>query len=171
MSLPTSDIEQNDQDTFDVIIVGSSPVLLIEAIHLCSQGKKVAIFEKKTTLGGAWYTKPLWNLSSVEVGCHFIDKRKRSYDFIKKFMNLELVPSPRQVLLGSNGKDNDIQGTAKRSVKRRIRLLIESFLSDRLISFDLWNLYSCVAKRKVMPIFWSWIQLLRARPYMYPAQG
>ena len=163
--------EHYDKQVFDAIIIGSSPILLIEALYLQSQGKKVAIFEKKTTLGGAWYTKSLWGLSNVEVGCHYIDKGKNNYNFLKKFMNIELEHSPRHVRWSSKGKENGTEKKTNLTLKRKIRAFIDSWFSDKLVPRDLWDLYTSLTKKQIKLVFRSLIQLLRARPYMYPTQG
>jgi len=74
-----------DNTQFDAIIIGSSPILLIEALYLSSRGHKIAIFEKKSYLGGAWYTKPLWGMSNVETGCHYIESGKKIMIFSANF--------------------------------------------------------------------------------------
>jgi len=42
--------------TFDAIVIGSSPLLIIHACNLARQGLRVGIFERAGSWGGAWRT-------------------------------------------------------------------------------------------------------------------
>ena len=47
----------------DVIVIGSSPVSLIEATYLAIQGNTVAIIDSADQIGGAW--------KMFDLGLHF----------------------------------------------------------------------------------------------------
>ncbi len=171
MSNTSGESLASDQSDFDAIIVGSSPILLLEALYLSSQGERVAIFESKDRLGGAWYTKPLWGMSSVEVGCHYIDKGTHNYAFLEKFLGIELKPTPRHTRLNIDSERRAAMRQAPLTAKRKIRNFLESLLANKLIVVDRWNFHSSVTKQKIKPIIQSCVRLLRAKPYMYPVQG
>ena len=48
------------QDHYDVVIVGSGPISMMEAAHQARNGSTVLLLEEKPYLGGAWYTKSHW---------------------------------------------------------------------------------------------------------------
>jgi pyruvate/2-oxoglutarate dehydrogenase complex dihydrolipoamide dehydrogenase (E3) component len=45
---------------YDIIIIGTSPIMLIEALFHDAQGKSVAIFDERAHFGGAWYSKEMF---------------------------------------------------------------------------------------------------------------
>ena len=78
------------RETFDTIVIGSSPLLLIEALFLEREGHRVAVVEKRNRLGGAWYTMPLWEFESIQVGCHYIERGRRGYAFLREYLGIAL---------------------------------------------------------------------------------
>jgi len=64
---------------YDSVIVGTSPVSLLEAIHVAEKGKRVWIIERESSLGGAWHVSDCLGLSAVEVIPHLLvaDPRRR----------------------------------------------------------------------------------------------
>ena len=77
---------------WDSIIVGSSPLLLIEAIYLSHIGHKVLILEENGQLGGAWGRLDTSEFPYLDIGCHYFDISKRAYEFLRSKIGLELVP-------------------------------------------------------------------------------
>jgi hypothetical protein len=80
-----------------VAIIGSSPIMMLEAIHLANIGKKVTIIEKNPELGGAWKTFSHKQYNNIELGCHIWEYNQSSYNFIEKKIGVELeklVPEP-----------------------------------------------------------------------------
>lgn len=88
---------------YDKIIIGSSPICLLEAIYDDSLGIKTCIVDNAVEIGGAWKKLNTANgaIKNVEIGCHIIEKDKKVFDFLKKKLNLELLemnPSPKIIL-------------------------------------------------------------------------
>lgn len=77
---------------WDTIIVGSSPLLLIEAIYLSRTGRKVLVLEEKNELGGAWGHLDTGEFPYLDIGCHYFDISKRGYKFLRAGIGLNLVP-------------------------------------------------------------------------------
>ena len=77
---------------WDSIIVGSSPLLLIEAIYLSRSGLKVLILEENKQLGGAWGRLDTSEFPYLDIGCHYFDISRRAYEFLHSKIGLELVP-------------------------------------------------------------------------------
>jgi hypothetical protein len=57
---------------FDVAVVGTSPVSLLEAIYHIRCGEKVLIIEADERLGGAWKSIDICGVEHVDLGCHLI---------------------------------------------------------------------------------------------------
>lgn len=88
---------------YDKIIIGSSPICLLEAIYDNSLNTKTCIIDNAGTIGGAWKKLNVENgiIKNVEIGCHIIEKDKKVFDFFKTKLNLELLemtPSPKIIL-------------------------------------------------------------------------
>ena len=79
-------------DVWDTIVVGSSPLLLIEAIYLSRTGRKVLVLEENGRLGGAWGGLDCKEFPYLEIGCHYWDISKRAYGFLRSRIGLDLVP-------------------------------------------------------------------------------
>ena len=156
------------ENTFDVIIIGSSPILLIEALYLDSTGLKVAIFEKKSRIGGAWYPESLWGINNIETGCHYIDRGKKNYNFLRKFLNIELQPQPRHILWKeTNGNGQNSRSGIKTGIQNSLAILFK----NKLIRRDLWDVYNHGRKGRIKNALFSLANLLKSQPFLYPIHG
>ena len=52
---------KTDDIVFDDVVIGSSPMMLIQASALACQGRKVCLVEREDILGGSWKTASLEN--------------------------------------------------------------------------------------------------------------
>jgi len=87
---------ENSIREFEVVVVGGSPLMVFEAVRLSQEGKKVAIIDRKTSLGGAWYIADLDDFEKVEMGCHYIERSKVAYDFFEGLIGEPLeIMNPR----------------------------------------------------------------------------
>lgn len=84
--------------TYDYVVIGSSPILVLEGIYQQRLGKSVAIFDDKDRLGGSWYVKELFGHTNVEVGCHFISNTPKAYQFLDQYLAIPLSPMTPQPL-------------------------------------------------------------------------
>ena len=85
---------------FDVVILGTSPLAITEAVWQKSKGKSVLNVDDKENAGGAWTTIKHDGIPAVEIGCHIWEVEKDATDFLDAFFNLDLVllkPQPRIV--------------------------------------------------------------------------
>ena len=81
---------------YDAVIIGSSPVSLLEAIHLAETGRKVRLIERESSLGGAWGLHDCLGLSAVEISPHTFVPDPVVHEIIaRKFkVDLEIVDPP-----------------------------------------------------------------------------
>ena len=77
---------------YDNIIVGSSPLMLIEAFYLSKLGKTILVIEKNKIIGGSWQTFSQDSVSDqIEVGCHIWYRDKKCFNFLNEVFDLDIV--------------------------------------------------------------------------------
>ena len=87
----------------NVIIIGTSPLAITEAVWHRSKGKSVINLDDKAIAGGAWTTIKHEGIPEVEIGCHIWDVEKGATDFLRTFFGLNLVPLKPQPRLLKKG--------------------------------------------------------------------
>lgn len=70
-------------EQFDHLVVGTSPVALLEGLHLAHRGGRVRIVDSRDRLGGSWATIDVPPFRNVELGPHFIKKRPNLYEIFE----------------------------------------------------------------------------------------
>ncbi len=90
--------------TYDSILIGTSPISILEAIYLRRSGKKVLLIDKSSSTGGAWGTLSIGNFSGIEYGCHIWDIDQPTYQFIEKILGVQLKKLNPQPKLIKNGR-------------------------------------------------------------------
>lgn len=87
-------------ESADVVIVGTSPLLLLEALHQARLGHRVVVVESAHLVGGAWREMPLFGLRRVEIAPHIVMYNRVTYDYFAQDLKLnvqKMSPSPRYV--------------------------------------------------------------------------
>jgi hypothetical protein len=74
-----------------VLLLGTSPLMMIQALHFHHQGRRVALLERQSHVGGSWYTRDLWGLKNLEFSVHELLGRPRAYRFVRESLGLELA--------------------------------------------------------------------------------
>jgi hypothetical protein len=77
---------------FDIIVVGTSPFSLFEALYQSHSGKKVLILEEAAECGGAWKSIPVCGLPHVDLGCHQIGSNVILKAFLEDYAGCKMVP-------------------------------------------------------------------------------
>lgn len=75
---------------YDYILFGSSPLVIFQAAYLISQKYKIAIIEKKSSLGGSWQTISLRDFNNVENAIHYFLNYNLKSDFLTKNLKLKI---------------------------------------------------------------------------------
>ncbi len=76
---------------FDVVVVGSSPLMLIESLYQKQVlNKSVCVVEKARYGGGAWKTSQLFDLDHIEVGCHYLSRSNLGYKLLEDHIGVKL---------------------------------------------------------------------------------
>lgn len=77
---------------YDIAVIGSSPYAILEATYHASQGKRVALFEKDSTYGGAWKAISVCGIDNVDLGCHTIGTDPKLNEFLERCFGCRMVP-------------------------------------------------------------------------------
>ena len=75
-----------------IVLVGSSPAMLLQALILAKKNNNVQVFEKENRLGGSWKTSDFYNIKNIETGTHIFApwKNAKLYFQSKKFLETKL---------------------------------------------------------------------------------
>ena len=73
------------QTDFDDIVIGSSPMMLLQAAMLARENRNVCLIERENLekLGGSWQIAKLSNGERVEIACHLIEFFPGIYEFLE----------------------------------------------------------------------------------------
>jgi hypothetical protein len=89
---------------YDVLILGSGPMSLVEASLRARQGKRVCIFEASDRIGGAWAPIDCFGLKNIEASPHVFMPDKTGLRVLKRYLPYEyetLEIQPRLIIRGS----------------------------------------------------------------------
>lgn len=78
---------------YDVAIVGTSPICLLEALYHHFLGKTVLLLEESAECGGAWKSIEICGIPHVDLGCHQIGSDLKTIQFLQKYVNCQFVPA------------------------------------------------------------------------------
>lgn len=94
-----------DKDSYDIVVVGTSPLMLIEAFFRSQQGKSVLILEKQSVAGGSWQSFSQDGFADkIEIGCHIWYRHKKSFKLLNDTFDLDIRPLKRQPKVYRKGK-------------------------------------------------------------------
>ena len=85
-----------DMNEFDKLYVGSSPIMMLDALNSSLKAEKVLIIDKDIQLGGAWKGIDLFGFRNLENAVHYLLPNKEGYNFLQKYFNIELEDSSRK---------------------------------------------------------------------------
>ena len=68
---------------FDIILIGSSPIIMVKALQESSLGNSVMIIEKDHIIGGSWQTINDNEIGMIESGCHVMYRSSEMNKFFK----------------------------------------------------------------------------------------
>jgi len=76
---------------FDVVLIGSSPFSLFEALYHSHSGNKVLILEESTECGGAWKGINICGVMHADLGCHQIGHDVQLKSFLEDYAGCKIV--------------------------------------------------------------------------------
>ncbi|MGC1878754.1 MAG: hypothetical protein WA347_03765 [Rhabdochlamydiaceae bacterium] len=94
------------QTDYDVALVGTSPIAMLEAIYHISKGERVLILEADEKCGGAWKSIDICGIANADLGCHLIGSDSRLKDFFKQYFGCRFtcLAHPDQEAVNSHAK-------------------------------------------------------------------
>ena len=81
---------------YDDMVIGTSPLMLLQANYLASKGRKVCVLDKSESFGGSWQVARLRNGEKVEIACHLIENFPGVYSFLEKLTSIPFVELDNQ---------------------------------------------------------------------------
>ena len=91
--------------SYDVAVIGSSPLLLMLALRLRRAGNTVVLFEADARLGGAWQVEEVEDIGPVECACHLIEWYAGGYEMLAELAGTSFVPcDPQPTRVFLNGR-------------------------------------------------------------------
>lgn len=79
------------QTDFDVTIVGTSPVSMLEAIYHIAKNERVLVLEADARCGGAWKSIDICGVSNADLGCHVIGSDTKMKEFFEKYFGCRFI--------------------------------------------------------------------------------
>lgn len=96
-TLPFSTAQQSQ--IYDLLVIGTSPMSLMEAAQQASLGKKVGVVDRETSIGGAWRTEDCLGLEGVETTPHIFVPDRQAYRLLERYMGGDFLPIPLEPYL------------------------------------------------------------------------
>lgn len=159
---------------YDLVVVSSSPAMVLEAVKYRALGMKVGVFDERERIGGAWYVKDLFGYKNVEVGCHFIYNNNEVYDFLDQIdtFRLEIMdPQPTIIISGVNKKSKE-QKSRWANFKHALKSLL---FKDRTLSCRQMQVISgireMVQQKSPKKFFQGLKRFFKYTPYKYFKKG
>ena len=90
-----------------ILLIGSSPAMMLQALILSDKYDDIEIHEKKQNVGGSWKTSNFFELKNIETGTHIFAPWKNNYTYKKSLeilrnkLGLELFmvkPAPERII-------------------------------------------------------------------------
>lgn len=76
---------------FDVIVVGTSPIALLEALYRYYTGNRVLILEKAPVCGGSWKSVTACGIPYADLGCHQLGGDPLMSHFLSDYVGCQVV--------------------------------------------------------------------------------
>ncbi len=78
---------------YDYIFIGSSPLAIIDAASKIKKNKKILIIENKSYIGGSWACIDIFGYKDVENAIHYFLPSKKGIKFMKNNLKWKVVSS------------------------------------------------------------------------------
>lgn len=118
---------------FDVIILGTSPICILEAVNRSINGENVMIIEKKNCIGGAWNSLNIFGLQNIENAIHYFLFNKKGLNFLIENLGIQIVESKSKYRIFKISKLGYFHLKYDRIISRLLDKIINNYLSWTLI--------------------------------------
>jgi len=82
----------------EVLCIGSSPLLLLEALQQARSGRRVLVVDAAEQVGGAWRDMRIFGLRRVEIAPHIVMYNRTTYDYFARELGVKMqrmLPPPQ----------------------------------------------------------------------------
>jgi hypothetical protein len=76
---------------FDVAVVGTSPISMLEAIYHIQRNERVLILEEDERCGGAWKSIDICGIAHADLGCHLLGSDHRLREFLEHYFGCRFI--------------------------------------------------------------------------------
>ena len=78
---------------FDVVVIGTSPIPMCEAIYQAFSGKSVLLLDRWEEPGGAWKSITVCGVPHADMGCHqLVGANSAVKEFLERYIGCKMVP-------------------------------------------------------------------------------
>lgn len=84
---------------FDVVVIGTSPISLLEALYRYHSGSRVLILEEAKECGGAWKSLAICGVPHADLGCHTLGKDANILSFLQDYVGCKMVSMDKPELV------------------------------------------------------------------------
>lgn len=116
---------------FDVIIIGSSPLSLLEAALIKRTGKSVCVIDRNDRLGGAWLTEDAMTLQNIETTPHLFVPEPAAYDALDQMLDGQFQELPQQPQLFVSRTSFPFKKSLV-PMSQRFRVVIAMFFAEHI---------------------------------------
>lgn len=82
---------------FDCVVVGTSPISMLEALYKHHTGNRVLIVEQAAECGGAWKSINICGIMHADMGCHEFGNDQRMAKFLEEYVGCKITANaPKQ---------------------------------------------------------------------------
>ena len=172
----------DERHRYDAVILGTSPILLIEGLLRARGGQRVLFLDANEESGGAWSSTSALGMRSIESACHLIVNYRGVYDFLQDTCGIRSEPVSPLPLVKHRGRF--IPFNTRALVLRRMlsltlglllhgslrileRLLLGLWRCERTHRYDFDRALQNLAKRALIPMVGS----AKRRAIQYPVGG
>jgi hypothetical protein len=79
------------QNDYDIAVIGTSPIAMLEAIYHLSKNENVLIVEADEKCGGAWKSIDICGIANADLGCHLIGSDQKLKNFLKEYFGCKFI--------------------------------------------------------------------------------
>lgn len=81
---------------FDDVVIGASPMLLLQAMKMASEGRDVCVLDQHADMGGVWRSVRVAGEMKVEIACHLIEDFPMVYEYLEEASGIPFVALEEQ---------------------------------------------------------------------------
>lgn len=89
-----SRIKKKIKSATDIVVIGSSPILILAAISFSKKGKRVTLIAESSNWGGSWESR-YFQSYAVETSCHLLESYSAVHNILLKRFKVTIAPCPK----------------------------------------------------------------------------